>query len=70
MKECSGKRFDSVRIVLKGKGGNYINKTDKNTEIVLKEKLMSILRCCRVQDTDRSQIPVNTESFELRTPYI
>ena len=35
MKECSGKRFDSVRIVLKGKGGNYINKTDKNTETVL-----------------------------------
>lgn len=56
MKDCSGKRFNKVRIIFKREGGNYINNTNENREAVLKEKPSSILRCCRAPNIDRRRI--------------
>ena len=53
---CSGKRFNSVRIIFKRESGNYINNTNENREAALKEKPSSNLRCCRAPNIDRSQI--------------
>ena len=56
MKDCSGKRFNKVRIIFKREGGNYINNTNENREAVLKEKPSSTLRCCRAPNIDRRRI--------------